>query len=47
MIVLFQPVFLLFRFVNVKSIKGAVSWQSSSFCFILPITRPKSQWHLT
>ena len=26
--------------------KGAVSRQSSSFCFILPITRPQSLWNL-
>ena len=28
------------------SFKGAVSRQSSSFCFILPITRPQSLWNL-
>ena len=27
-------------------IKGAVSRQSSSFCLILPITRPQSLWNL-
>ena len=27
-------------------LKGAVSRQSSSFCFILPITRPLLQWNL-
>ena len=27
-------------------IKGAVSWQYSSFCLILPITRPQSPWNL-
>ena len=27
-------------------IKGAVSRQSSSFCLILPITRPQSLWKL-
>ena len=26
--------------------KGAVSGQSNSFCFILPITRPQSLWNL-
>ena len=29
-----------------RRIKGAVSRQSSSFCLILPITRPKSLWNL-
>ena len=28
------------------NIKGAVSRQSSSFCLILPITRPQSLWNL-
>ena len=28
------------------NLKGAVSWQSSSFCLILPITRPQSLWNL-
>ena len=27
-------------------IKGAVSWQSSSLCLILPITRPQLLWNL-
>ena len=27
-------------------VKGAVSRQSSSFCLILPITRPQSLWNL-
>ena len=27
-------------------LKGAVSWQSSSFCLILPIIRPQSLWNL-
>ena len=27
-------------------LKGAVSQQSSSFCLILPITRPQSLWNL-
>ena len=27
-------------------LKGAVSRQSSSFCLILPITRPQSLWNL-
>jgi len=27
-------------------VKGAVSWQYSSFCLILPITRPQSLWNL-
>ena len=31
---------------DVKIVKGAVSRQSSSFCLILPITRPKSLWNL-
>ena len=26
--------------------KGAVSRQSSSFCLILPVTRPQSLWNL-
>ena len=26
--------------------KGAMSQQSTSFCFILPITRPQSPWNL-
>ena len=29
-----------------KNIKGAVSWQSSSICLILPITHPQSLWNL-
>ena len=29
-----------------QNIKGAVSRQSSSFCLILPVTRPQSQWNL-
>ena len=29
-----------------KGVKGAVSWQYSSFCLILPITRPQSLWNL-
>ena len=28
------------------NLKGAVSWQSSSFCLNLPITRPQSLWNL-
>ena len=28
------------------NLKGAVSWQSSSFCLILPLTRPQSLWNL-
>ena len=31
---------------NRLKIKGAVSRQSSSFCLILPITRPQSLWNL-
>ena len=27
-------------------LKGAVSRQSSSFCLILPITRPQSLWNI-
>ena len=27
-------------------LKGAVSRQSSSFCLMLPITRPQSLWNL-
>ena len=27
-------------------VKGAVSWQFSSFCLILPITHPQSPWNL-
>ena len=27
-------------------LKGAVSWQSSSFCLILPINRPQPLWNL-
>ena len=30
----------------VNILKGAVSRQSSSFCLILPITRPQSLWNL-
>ena len=29
-----------------QNIKGAVSRQSSSFCLILPVTRPQSQWNV-
>ena len=29
-----------------RGFKGAVSRQSSSFCLILPITRPQSLWNL-
>ena len=29
-----------------KHFKGAVSRQSSSFCLILPITRPQSLWNI-
>ena len=32
--------------VNFDDIKGTVSRQSSSFCLILPITRPQSVWNL-
>ena len=32
--------------VHVAPLKGAVSRQSSSFCLILPITRPQSLWNL-
>ena len=32
--------------VNALSFKGTVSRQSSSFCLILPMTRPQSQWNL-
>ena len=32
--------------VHVAPLKGAVSQQSSSFCLILPITRPQSLWNL-
>ena len=32
--------------VNALSFKGTVSRQSGSFCLILPITRPQSQWNL-
>ena len=31
---------------NTEVIKGAVSRQSSSFCLILPISRPQSLWNL-
>ena len=30
----------------VQKVKGAVSRQYSSFCLILPITRPQSLWNL-
>ena len=33
-------------FASVWQMKGAVSRQSSSFCLILPITRPQSLWNL-
>ena len=36
----------LFNFLFVLRIKGAVSRQSTSFCLILPITRPQSLWNL-
>ena len=32
--------------VSDQDLKGAVSRQSSSFCLILPITRPQSLWNL-
>ena len=32
--------------IGETNIKGAVSRQSSSFCLILPITRPQSLWNL-
>ena len=32
--------------VSDQDLKGAVSRQSSSFCLILPITRPQSVWNL-
>ena len=32
--------------VSDQDLKGAVSLQSSSFCLILPITRPQSVWNL-
>ena len=32
--------------VSGQDLKGAVSRQSSSFCLILPITRPQSVWNL-
>ena len=33
--------------VSDQDLKGAVSRQSSSFCLILPITRPQSLLHVT
>jgi len=36
----------LCTWLNEYFIKGAVSRQSSSFCLILPITRPQSLWNL-
>ena len=35
-----------FILIFLRVLKGAVSRQSSSFCLILPITRPQSLWNL-